>query len=426
MIKAVKGMHDILPDQSARWLAFERIFVELATAYGYKQIRMPLVEQAELFKRTVGEATDIVEKEMYSFTDRNGDFLSLRPEGTASCVRACIENGLLRLGAQRLWYGGPMFRRERPQAGRYRQFHQFGLETLGIPGPDIDAELVIFTHRLWRALGIEGLELQINSLGTIESRAGYRQQLVNYFEAHFDQLDADSRRRLTTNPLRILDSKNPGMQALIEAAPMLSEYLDEVSRRDFDDLQAILDSAGVSYRINHRLVRGLDYYQKLVFEWVGGLGAQSTVCAGGRYDGLVDQLGGRATPAAGFALGVERLLALMDKGMAQGEGDADSPHACLIVTDQAMMGAGFKVAEDLRDAVPGIRLLTNCGGGNLKNQFKKADRSGAAIALVLGQEEQQASEISVKFLREDRAQARVAQDALPAFLSENVIIKQQD
>jgi len=422
MIKAVKGMHDVLPDQSARWLAFERIFIDLATAYGYKQIRMPLVEQADLFKRTVGEATDIVEKEMYSFTDRNGDFLSLRPEGTASCVRACIENGLLRLGAQRLWYGGPMFRRERPQAGRYRQFHQFGLETFGMAGPDVDAELIIFTQRLWRALGIDRLELQINSLGTIESRAGYRQQLVGYFESRFDQLDEDSRRRLTTNPLRILDSKNLDMQELIEASPMLADYLDDESRRDFDDLRAMLDRAGVAYRINPRLVRGLDYYQKLVFEWVGGLGAQSTVCAGGRYDGLVEQLGGRATPAAGFALGVERLLALMDKGMDQGEADADYPHACLIVTDQALMGTGFQLAERLRDTVPGIRLLTNCGGGNLKNQFKKADRSRATIALVLGQEEQQMGEISVKFLREDRPQARVTQDALPGFLSENGII----
>jgi len=418
IIKAVKGMHDILPDQSARWLAFERIFVDLATAYGYKQIRMPLVEQAEVFKRTVGEATDIVEKEMYSFTDRNEDFLCLRPEGTASCVRACIEHGLLRLGAQRLWYGGPMFRRERPQAGRYRQFHQFGLETLGMPGPDIDAELIIFTHRLWRALGIEGLALQINSLGTIESRAGYREQLVAYFESHIEQLDEDSRRRLSTNPLRILDSKNPDMQALIDAAPMLSEYLDDESLRDFEELRSILDQAGVSYRINPRLVRGLDYYQKLVFEWVGGLGAQSTVCAGGRYDGLVEQLGGRATPAAGFALGVERLLALM----AQEETDADRPHASLIVTDQEMMGIGFQFSERLRDAVPGIRLMVNCGGGNLKNQFKKANRSGATVALVLGQEERQAGEISVKFLREEREQIRVDQDGLPNFLSQNGII----
>ncbi|MBI1196145.1 MAG: histidine--tRNA ligase [Gammaproteobacteria bacterium] len=418
MIKAVKGMHDVLPDQSAHWLAFERTFIDLATAYGYKQIRMPLVEQAEVFKRTVGEATDIVEKEMYSFTDRNGDFLCLRPEGTASCVRASIENGLLRQGAQRLWYGGPMFRRERPQAGRYRQFHQFGLETLGMSGPDIDAELIIFTHRLWRALGIEGLELQINSLGTVDSRAGYRERLVAYFESHFDRLDEDSKRRLTTNPLRILDSKNPDMQALIEAAPMLSEYLDDESRQDFEQLMSMLDQAGVAYRVNPRLVRGLDYYQKLVFEWVGGLGAQSTVCAGGRYDGLVAQLGGPSTPAAGFALGVERLLALM----AQGENDEARPHACLIVTDPAMMGEGFCFTERLRDVVPGIRVVVNCGGGNLKNQFKKADRSGAAVALVLGQEERQAGEISVKFLREERDQTRVAQDALPGFLSENGII----
>lgn len=418
MIKAVKGMHDVLPDQSARWLAFERAFVDLATAYGYRQIRMPLVEQAEVFKRTVGEATDIVEKEMYSFIDRNGDFLCLRPEGTASCVRAAIENGLLRQGAQRLWYGGPMFRRERPQAGRYRQFHQFGLETLGMAGPDIDAELIIFTHRLWRVLGIEGLELQINSLGTIDSRTGYRERLVAYFESHFERLDEDSKRRLSTNPLRILDSKNPDMQALIEAAPMLSEYLDDESRRDFDDLQAILDQAGVAYRINPRLVRGLDYYQKLVFEWVGGMGAQSTVCAGGRYDGLVEQLGGPSTPAAGFALGVERLLALM----AADDGVELKPHACLIVADPSMMADGFRIAERLRDVVSGIRVLVNCGGGNLKNQFKKADRSGAAVALVLGQEERQAGEISVKFLREERDQVRVALDALPAFLSANGII----
>ncbi len=361
---------------------------------------------------------------MYSFVDRNDERLCLRPEGTAGCVRAGIENGLLqRSGPQRVWYCGPMFRRERPQQGRYRQFYQFGVETFGMAGPDIDAELLLLTARLWKMLGISGLELQINSLGTVAARAIYRQHLVAYFSDHAEQLDADSQRRLQSNPLRILDSKNPAMQALIEAAPKLSDYLDDDSREDFARLCKLLDGAGIAYRINPRLVRGLDYYEKLVFEWVGTVGAQSTVCAGGRYDGLVAQLGGPATPAAGFALGIERLLALLDDEARSGlvKRTAD---AYLILAGDEAMAPGMVLAESLRDAIPALRLVVNCGGGSFKNQFKKADRSGAALALILGEDELATDRVTVKYLRQQRPQETVDRGSLEALLKEFVNIEQ--
>lgn len=402
-LQAVRGMHDILPPQSRYFAHLEQTAREVLGAYGYDEIRLPLVESTELFKRTIGDVTDIVEKEMYTFVDRNGDSLSLRPEGTAGCVRAGIEQGLLHNQVQRLWYAGAMFRHERPQKGRYRQFHQIGVETFGMAGPDIDAELLLLTQRLWRRLGLEGLVLQLNSLGTPAVRAAYREQLVAYFSAHRDALDDDSRRRLESNPLRILDSKNPDMAALIAAAPTLSAALDDESRAHFDGLCALLDAAGVAYRVNPRLVRGLDYYTKTVFEWVSDrLGAQGTVCAGGRYDGLVEQLGGRATPAAGFALGIERLVSLMEEaGTALPD---DGPHAYLVIAGAAAERVGAAWAEQLRDACPGLRLKANCGGGSFKTQMKRADKSGAAYALVLGDDEVAQQRIGIKSLRTDAPQ----------------------
>ncbi|HEB97935.1 MAG TPA: histidine--tRNA ligase [Thiotrichales bacterium] len=397
-IQAVRGMNDILPDQTPAWQRVEAVLREVIQGYGYREIRMPIVEKTELFKRSIGEVTDIVEKEMYSFEDRNGDSLTLRPEGTAGCVRACIEHGLLHNQIQRLWYMGPMFRHERPQKGRYRQFHQIGVEAFGLEGPDIDAEHILMTVRLWRALGLEDVRLELNSLGSNEARAAYRSRLVEYFEAHYDALDEDSRRRLTSNPLRILDSKNPAMQDLIEAAPKLADHLDAESRAHFEGLCAALDAAGIEYRINPRLVRGLDYYSRTVFEWVTDrLGAQGTVCAGGRYDGLVAQIGGRPTPAVGFALGLERLLGLLEEtgGLA---GDA-APHAYLVLMGEKAQQAGPLLAERLRDALPGLRLQVNCGGGSFKSQFKRADRSGAELALVLGEDELAAGRVGVKPLR---------------------------
>ena len=416
MIKAVRGMHDILPDRTAAWRHVEAGFEAIMRDYGYREIRTPIVEKSELFVRTVGETSDIVAKEMYGFLDRNDERLCLRPEGTASCVRACIENGVIqRSGPQRLWYGGPMFRRERPQQGRYRQFHQFGVETFGMRGPDIDAELLFLTDRLWRRLGVRGLELQINSLGTLAARAAYRQHLVDYFTAHRDVLDEDSRRRLEVNPLRILDSKNPAMQPLIAEAPSLLEHLDADSRADFDAVCALLDERGIAYRINPRLVRGLDYYEKLVFEWVGQVGAQSTVCAGGRYDGLVAQLGGPATPAAGFALGIERLLAQIEASDGRLP-EPDAPHAYLILAGERVMAPGLGLAERLRDENPGLRLLVNCGGGGFKNQFKRADRSGAELALILGEDELDAGQITIKYLRREGEQHRIPLTELKAHI----------
>ncbi len=399
-LQAVRGMRDILPEHSRYFALLENCAREVLTAYGYEEIRLPLLESTELFKRTIGEVTDIVEKEMYTFTDRNGDSLTLRPEGTAGCVRAGIENGLLHNQVRRLWYGGAMFRHERPQKGRYRQFHQIGVETFGMAGPDIDAELLLMTQRLWRRLGVEGLELQINSLGTPAVRMAYRAELVAYFTAHQAQLDEDSRRRLQSNPLRILDSKNPALHHLIAGAPQLSAALDDESRAHFDGLRRLLDGAGVAYRVNPRLVRGLDYYTKTVFEWVTDrLGAQGTVCAGGRYDGLVAQLGGRATPAAGFALGVERLVALLEEQAAPPPGAA--PDVYLAVLGEQAESLGLLWAEQLRDACPALRVLVNCGGGGFKAQLKRADKSGAALALVLGDDEVAQGSVGVKPLRHD-------------------------
>lgn len=402
-LQAVRGMHDVLPERSRYFAHLERSVREVVESYGYGEIRMPLVESTELFKRTIGEVTDIVEKEMYTFVDRNGDSLSLRPEGTAGCVRAAIENGLLHNQIQRLWYGGAMFRHERPQKGRYRQFHQFGVETFGLAGPDIDAELILMTRRLWQRLGIDGVRLEINSLGSPTARADYRQRLVEYLGDHQDDLDEDSRRRLHSNPLRILDSKNPAMQAIIAGAPRLLDVMDEESREHFAQLQELLDGAGVAYEVNSRLVRGLDYYTKTVFEWITDrLGAQGTVCAGGRYDGLVEQLGGRSTAAAGFALGVERLVALLEESDTVPPGAA--PDCYFVVVGGEAQRRGVVWAEQLRSACPRLRLVLNCGGGGFKAQLKRADKSGAAFALMLGEEEVRDGRIGVKPLRREAAQ----------------------
>ena len=419
-LQAVRGMNDILPAEAGIWQQVEERIRALLAGYGYSEIRMPVLEKTELFKRSIGEVTDIVEKEMYSFDDRNGDSLTLRPEGTASCVRACIEHGLLHNQTQRLWYMGPMFRHERPQKGRYRQFHQVGAEAFGMQGPDIDAELIVLTARLWRSLGLSDVHLEINSLGSSAARAAYRDILVEYFSARREQLDTDSQRRLHSNPLRILDSKNPEMQALIEAAPRLADHLDAESQQHFGELRALLDAAGVDYRINPRLVRGLDYYSQTVFEWVTDrLGAQGTVCAGGRYDGLVEYLGGRATPAVGFALGLERLIALLiDQGV---QPRPVAAHAYLVLVGEAAQRAGTALGERLRDAVPGLRLQVNCGGGGFKSQFKRADRSGAELALVLGDEEVANGRLGVKPLRGEAAQVSLTEPEVVAQLRQQVL-----
>lgn len=407
-------MHDILPDQIARWQTLEDRAREVLDAYGYQEIRTPLVEVTELFKRSIGEVTDIVEKEMYSFEDRNGDSLSLRPEGTASCVRAAIEHGLL-AQPQRLWYRGPMFRHERPQKGRYRQFHQIGVEVFGLDGPDIDQEVVLLTRRLWNALGLRDLRLEINTLGEGDERAAYRRDLVGYLGANLERLDADSRRRLQTNPLRVLDSKHPDMQEMIAGAPRIMDHLGSDSREHFERFCAGLDDAGIAYEINPRLVRGLDYYNRTVFEWItDSLGAQGTVCAGGRYDALVAQLGGRATPAVGFAMGLERLVSLLDDTPPLADA---GPDAYLVAVGERPQATALSLAEDLRDALPRLRLMCHCGGGSFKRQFKKADRSGARYALVLGDGELERGVIGVKPLREAGEQTEVALDGLAAFFA---------
>ena len=398
-IQSIRGMHDILPTETAAWQHVETELRELMAAYAYREIRMPLIEHTGLFARSIGEVTDIVEKEMYTFEDRNGDSLTLRPEGTASCVRAGIEHGLLHNQQHRLWYMGPMFRHERPQKGRYRQFHQIGVEAFGLTGPDIDAELILMAARLWKRLGLaDDVQLEINTLGTAEAREEYRRHLVDYFSYHEAQLDDESQDRLHRNPMRILDSKNPDMQDLIESAPRLHDHLDEESRAHFRDLLDLLEAAGVPYHVNHRLVRGLDYYSRTVFEWTTDkLGAQGTVCAGGRYDGLVKQLGGRATPAAGFAIGIERLIALLeDQEAALPTGD---PHVYLAMLGDTAQRHGLVLAERLRDALPGMRLQTHCGGGGMKAQMKRADRSGAEIALILGESEVEEGTVTLKPLR---------------------------
>ncbi|HNB91182.1 MAG TPA: histidine--tRNA ligase, partial [Plasticicumulans sp.] len=354
-LQAIRGMNDLLPADAARWAGFEALIRDVLTGYGYREIRTPIVEATELFCRSIGEVTDIVEKEMYTFADRNGDSLTLRPEGTASCVRACIEHGLLHNQQQRLWYAGPMFRHERPQKGRYRQFHQIGAEAFGMDGPDIDAEMICMTARFWQRLGLADVRLQLNSLGTPACRSVYRDKLVAHLRSGYELLDEDARRRLDSNPLRILDTKNPAMRELVDAAPVLADHLDDESARHFERLRALLDAAGVGYELNPRLVRGLDYYTKTVFEWVTDrLGAQGTVCAGGRYDGLVEQLGGRPVPGVGFAMGIERLL-----GLLEGRDDiaaATQPQVYVVMAGEAAEAAGLVLAERLRDALPQLRL----------------------------------------------------------------------
>ncbi len=417
-IQSIRGMHDVLPDDACHWQAFEQIVRELTAMYGYREIRMPAVESTDLFSRSIGEVTDIVEKEMYTFEDRNGDMLTLRPEGTAGCVRAGIQHGILYNQVQRLWYMGPMFRHERPQKGRYRQFHQFGVETFGIVGPDIDAELIILSARLWRMLGLGGIRLELNSLGSNQARASYRDVLVEYLNDNRARLDDDSLRRLGSNPLRVLDSKHPEMKAVIADAPTLLDHLDAESLEHFELLKAHLDDAGVAYTLNPRLVRGLDYYCKTVFEWVTDqLGAQGTVCAGGRYDGLVEQLGGKPTPACGFALGIERLLAMREA--AGIEGPRGYPDIYLLLQGESTTRTGLPLAERLRDENPGLSIMSNCGGGSFKSQMKKADKSGAAIALILGEDEMADGTVTVKFLREQKEQQRISQSQLTEFLQHN-------
>jgi histidyl-tRNA synthetase len=407
-------MNDLLPDVTPYWQVIEEQLKQVLASYGYQEIRFPIVEKTELFKRSIGEVTDIVEKEMYTFEDRNGDNLTLRPEGTAGCVRAAMQNGLLNQ-TQRLWYMGPMFRHERPQKGRYRQFHQLGVEAYGFDGPDIDAEMIIMTARLWKKLGLTGVTLQLNSLGTTEARLAYREELVRYFEAHADQLDEDSQRRLHTNPLRILDSKNPDMQALNDAAPKLMDHLDDESRIHFNQLCQTLTRAGIKYEINPRLVRGLDYYGKTVFEWVTNqLGSQGTVCAGGRYDGLVAQLGGKTSTAIGFAIGLERLIALLEATDALPQ--IHKLDAYLVAVGEDAMHAAPVLSEQLRDELPDIKLITHCGGGSFKSQFKRADKSGARWTLILGEEEVKNQVIGIKTMA-TREQETIAWDQLKDYLS---------
>nr|MBL8456323.1 histidine--tRNA ligase [Zoogloeaceae bacterium] len=423
-LQAVRGMNDILPEDAESWEHFEDIVRDWLRSYGYRPIRMPIVEPTALFKRAIGEVTDIVEKEMYSFEDAlNGEHLTLRPEGTASCVRAAIQHKLLAQGPQRLYYQGPMFRHERPQKGRYRQFHQIGVEALGFAGPDIDAELILMCARLWGDLGLEDVRLELNSLGSSEERARHRAELLAYFEAHVDQLDEDGKRRLHTNPLRILDTKNPDLRDLVEAAPRLVDYLGEASLQHFEGVQVILKDAGIPYRINHRLVRGLDYYNRTVFEWVTTrLGAQGTVCAGGRYDGLVEQLGGKPAPAAGFAMGVERLLALWSD--AGGIAAAEKPDVYVVHAGDQALRLAFRAAEALREH--GFVVLTHCGGGSFKSQMKKADASGAAMAVIIGEDEAAVGEVGLKPLRGPGAQQKLKIESLADAVAESLFPEDDD
>ena len=401
-IKAIRGMNDILPEQTAVWQYLEGTVKSVLDSYGYQQIRMPIVEQTDLFKRTIGEVTDIVEKEMYTFEDRNGESLTLRPEGTAGCVRAAEEHGLLYNQTQRLWYTGPMFRYERPQKGRYRQFHQIGVETFGMTGPDIDAELILLSARLWKQLGIlDSVELQINTLASNEARADYKSALVDYLKTHIDSLDEESKRRLETNPLRVLDSKDAGTQSVLSDAPSLMDHIDDESKQHFDELLARLDSAGISYVVNPKLVRGLDYYCKTVFEWVtSSLGAQGTVCAGGRYDGLVEQLGGRSTPAVGFAMGVERLVLLLETLDAIPKQVSQTVDVYVTSMGDAGNQAAMGLAEQLRNDSGSLRVQLHCGGGSFKSQMKKADKSGAQFVIILGDQEVETKTAAVKDLTE--------------------------
>jgi len=413
-IQSVRGMHDILPDEAVLWERFEETVRSWAHSYGYRNIRTPLVEPTALFRRAIGEATDIVEKEMYSFVDElNGEHLTLRPEATASTVRATIEHSLLHSGPKRVWYMGPMYRHERPAKGRYRQFHQIGAEALGLPGPDVDAELILMCARLWDDLGLDGIKLHLNSLGSLEERRAHREALVAYLKRHETELDEDSRRRLVTNPLRVLDTKNPAMQSIAAGSPRLLDYLGEASLKHFDGVQAVLKAAAIPYTIDHRLVRGLDYYNLTVFEWISDR-LESTVCGGGRYDGLFEQIGGKPSTAAGFAMGVERLIALI--GQAEKTGTGETYDVYLIHQGEAADQFAFTVAERLRDH--GFAVVQHAGGGSFKSQMKRADASGADVAVIVGDDEAAAGEASVKPLRDDRGQVRVALDRLPAALTD--------
>jgi len=419
-VQAIRGMHDILPEHSSRWQSAEKVIKDVLASYCYLEIRLPIVEKTELFKRSIGEVTDIVEKEMYTFDDRNKDSLTLRPEGTAGCLRACLEHGLLHNQVHRLWYYGPMFRHERPQKGRYRQFYQLGVETYGLAGPDIDAEIILLTDRMWKKLGIrDKVRLELNTLGTTEERLVYREKLVEYFKQHIELLDEDSLRRLETNPLRILDSKNRDMQQLIQNAPELMEYMGEDSRSHFETLTQTLDDLGVEYQLNSRLVRGLDYYGKTVFEWVtDDLGSQGTICAGGRYDSLIEQLGGKANHAIGFAMGMERLLLLLEQL-------EDVPVAANVDIYMILVGSeaekqGMRLAEQIRTEIDGIKLQLNCGGGSFKSQFKKADKSGAEYALIIADDEVNRGEVSLKPLRTQDEQKNIAQDELIQYFKESI------
>lgn len=418
-VQAIRGMHDVLPEHSSCWQYAENIIKGVLASYSYLEIRLPIVEKTELFKRSIGEVTDIVEKEMYTFDDRNNDSLTLRPEGTAGCLRACLEHGLLHHRVHRLWYYGPMFRHERPQKGRYRQFYQFGVETYGLAGPDIDAELILLTDRMWKKLGIrDKVRLELNTLGTTEERLLYKEKLVKYFKLHVELLDDDSLRRLETNPLRILDSKNRELKSLIQNAPELMECMGNDSRQHFETITQILDDLGVEYKLNTRLVRGLDYYGKTVFEWItDDLGSQGTICAGGRYDGLIEQLGGKANHAVGFAMGMERLLLLIEQ--------LDNiPIERAVDAYMIRVGAegereGLRLAEKIRNKVDGIKLLVNCGGGSFKSQFKKADKSGAEYAIIIGDDEAVRGEVSIKPLRIDNEQKVMSQNEVIQLLLES-------
>ncbi len=414
-IQSIRGMHDALPENTPLLRSLENRLRQVLISYGYEEIRMPIVEHTELFSRSIGEVTDIVEKEMYTFADRNGDSLTLRPEGTASCVRAAIQHGLLHNQQQRLWYMGPFFRHERPQKGRYRQFYQLGVETFGIASPDIDAELIIMTAQMWNALGIHDIRLELNSLGSPESRALYREELIRYLEQYRDLLDEDARHRLYTNPLRILDSKNPQLIEIVANAPDLAESLDIGSRAHHEELMQRLNAAGIPFTENPHLVRGLDYYTRTVFEWISDeLGAQGTLCAGGRYDGLVEQLGGRATPAAGFAIGLERLQAILES---RSSSVYTQPlDAYMVMADDDVSEYGCALSLMLRKAMPGLSLRVNCGGGSFKAQLKRADKSGALLALIIGIDEMEKETVTVKLLRDKSTQFTLPQTELVAAL----------
>ncbi len=422
-IQAVRGMHDILADKTPLWHHLEKTIQNILKRYGYEEIRLPVLEKTELFERSIGESTDIVSKEMYTFTDRNSERLTLRPEATAGCVRAGLEHGLFQNNALRLWYMGPMFRHERPQQGRLRQFNQIGVEAFGLGGPDIDAEIIIMCARMWNELGFEDITLQLNTLGSSESRQRYREIIVEYMSDNFDVLDEDSRKRLQRNPLRILDSKNTDMQSLIEAAPSMEEYLDNESLDHFTELKELLNSANVAFEVNPRLVRGLDYYNRTVFEWITDrLGAQGTVCAGGRYDGLVEHFGDKATPAVGFAIGLERVLELMTQANTEDE-YTYKPHVYLILAGDTAVTAGLRLAEQLRSDLPSLRLLMHCGGGSFKSQFKKADKSGALVALIIGKTELENETVGLKPLRQDTDQTEIPWKELTNVLSQQLGLK---